>query len=220
MYAVLLISYVCNAVFVCFSTSMRCKRFLECLLSLLNLLLTVTGLAILLYGIYLYVVYKHATDHTLSVVPVAKDVHLVKLVRSMLTLFTFDKLPKAWYVQFSSSTLPKWLNYIHPFIIVYVFVQVLILVDRHRCCSLCGILLRVSCHFDKESILLVLCILHLTMFCLCPVSSRSVHHSIFLFLLCLFYPFIDPSMRSWWACWFWLSYYFQHTSTLTVPGRM
>ncbi|KAJ4824316.1 hypothetical protein Tsubulata_047208 [Turnera subulata] len=77
---------------------MACRGFLECLLKLLNFLLTVVGLAMVGYGIYLFVEYKRiADDESLS--PVSGD--FVQLGRPMLMAVSlsesiFDKLPKAW----------------------------------------------------------------------------------------------------------------------------
>ncbi|KAJ4824360.1 Tobamovirus multiplication protein 2A [Turnera subulata] len=79
---------------------MACRGFLECLLKLLNFLLTVVGLAMVGYGIYLFVEYKRIADDE-SLAPVSGD--LVQLGRPMLMAVSlsesiFDKLPKAWFI--------------------------------------------------------------------------------------------------------------------------
>ncbi|OMO77185.1 hypothetical protein CCACVL1_15169 [Corchorus capsularis] len=78
---------------------MACKGCLECLLKLLNFLMTIVGLAMVGYGIYLFVEYKNASDTLLS--PVGSDQDLVQLGRPMLMAVSlssniFDNLPKAW----------------------------------------------------------------------------------------------------------------------------
>lgn len=80
---------------------MACRGFLECLLKLLNFLLTLVGLAMVGYGIYLFVEYKRA-DSTDAVSPVSGDQGVIELGRPMLMAVSlsadiFDKLPKAWY---------------------------------------------------------------------------------------------------------------------------
>lgn len=79
-----------------------CKGFFECLLKLLNFLLTLVGLAMVGYGIYLFVEYKRTSssggDSDLS----PSSGELIQLGRPMLMAVSlgsniFDKLPKAWY---------------------------------------------------------------------------------------------------------------------------
>ncbi|KAI3756464.1 hypothetical protein L1987_56285 [Smallanthus sonchifolius] len=78
---------------------MACKRFLECLLKFLNFLLTLIGLAMVGYGVYMFVMYKNAKD----------DFHpphgeLIQLGRPMLIAVSlshssfFDNLPTAWFI--------------------------------------------------------------------------------------------------------------------------
>ena len=81
---------------------MACRGCLECLLKILNFLLTLVGLAMVGYGIYLLVEYLRATTNTLVALPVSSDESLVQLGRPLLmgvSLSTsiFDDLPKAWY---------------------------------------------------------------------------------------------------------------------------
>ncbi|KAK9059271.1 hypothetical protein SSX86_021890 [Deinandra increscens subsp. villosa] len=75
---------------------MACKGFLECLLKLLNFLLTLTGLAMVGYGVYMFVMYQNAMDDL--------DGELIQLGRPMLMtislsrLSIFDNLPTAWFI--------------------------------------------------------------------------------------------------------------------------
>ncbi|EXB99792.1 hypothetical protein L484_023325 [Morus notabilis] len=80
---------------------MACRGCLECLLKLLNFLLTLVGLAIVGYGIYLLVEYTKSTDDTAP--PVGDDHNSMQLGRPMLMAASmsagiFDKLPKAWFI--------------------------------------------------------------------------------------------------------------------------
>ncbi|XWS49614.1 hypothetical protein CRYUN_Cryun12cG0018100 [Craigia yunnanensis] len=52
---------------------MSCRGCLECLLKLLNLLMTLVGLAMVGYGIYLFVEYKKAADTAMLLSPVGSD---------------------------------------------------------------------------------------------------------------------------------------------------
>ena len=81
---------------------MGCKGCWECLLKLLNFLMTLAGLAMVGYGIYLLVQYNNAPDNTLTVTNVGDDQTLVELGRPMLVAVSlsnniFDDFPKAWY---------------------------------------------------------------------------------------------------------------------------
>lgn len=88
---------------------MACKGCLECLLKLLNFLLTVVGLAVVGYGIYLLVEWRRVSSLSGKAVPLMGDkLEMVTLGRPMLmavslTSNILDKLPKAWYVLLSSS---------------------------------------------------------------------------------------------------------------------
>ncbi|XP_071724500.1 tobamovirus multiplication protein 2A-like [Rutidosis leptorrhynchoides] len=81
---------------------MGCKGCFEWLLKLLNFLITLVGLAMVGYGIYLYVEYKRAADDTLTLLsPVTGDT--VDLGRPMLIAVSLsssflDHLPKAWFI--------------------------------------------------------------------------------------------------------------------------
>ncbi|MBA0763734.1 hypothetical protein Gotri_013155 [Gossypium trilobum] len=90
---------------------MACRGCLECLLKLLNFLMTLAGLAIVGYGIYLFVEYKNAADTAMLLSPVGSDQDLIQFRRPMLMAVSlsssiFDNLPKAWY---GFSTFPSCL---------------------------------------------------------------------------------------------------------------
>ncbi|MBA0680459.1 hypothetical protein Goari_012153, partial [Gossypium aridum] len=81
---------------------MACRGCLECLLKLLNFLMTLAGLAMVGYGIYLFVEYKNAADTAMLLSPVGSDQDLIQFRRPMLMAVSlsssiFDNLPKAWY---------------------------------------------------------------------------------------------------------------------------
>lgn len=84
---------------------MACGGCLECLLKLLNFLLTITGLAMVGYGIYLLVEWNRISgggDDGGAPSPVAYHPEILKLGRPMFLLVSLsesflDKLPKAWY---------------------------------------------------------------------------------------------------------------------------
>ncbi|KAG5592628.1 hypothetical protein H5410_043142 [Solanum commersonii] len=83
---------------------MACKGFWECLLKLLNFLLTLVGLTMVGYGIYLFVEYKnhsHSGDDYPVAPPMSGD--MIEFGRPMLMAVslagnTFDKLPKPWFI--------------------------------------------------------------------------------------------------------------------------
>ncbi|MBA0796593.1 hypothetical protein Gohar_007353, partial [Gossypium harknessii] len=90
---------------------MACRGCLECLLKLLNFLMTLAGLAMVGYGIYLFVEYKNAADTAMLLSPVGSDQDLIQFRRPMLMAVSlsssiFDNLPKAWY---GFSTFPSCL---------------------------------------------------------------------------------------------------------------
>ncbi|KAK7263336.1 hypothetical protein RJT34_30924 [Clitoria ternatea] len=82
---------------------MACRGCLECLLKLLNFVMTLVGLAMVGYGIYLLVEYSNAPHNTLTAPSVGGDHTLVQLGRPMLMAMSlsnsfFDHLPKAWFI--------------------------------------------------------------------------------------------------------------------------
>ncbi|KAK1272470.1 Tetraspanin-19 [Acorus gramineus] len=94
---------------------MACRGFWECLLKLLNFLLTLAGLAMIGYGIYLLVEWNKVSPEVGPAAPPSVyGPEVLKLGRPMLVLATLsesflDKLPKAWYGSVSwtfSSAIP------------------------------------------------------------------------------------------------------------------
>ncbi|KAK7854235.1 tobamovirus multiplication protein 2a [Quercus suber] len=82
---------------------MACRGCLECLLKLLNLLLTLVGLAMVGYGIYLLVEYERTTTNALVSSSVSGDGSSVQLGRPLLmgvslSASFLDDLPKAWFI--------------------------------------------------------------------------------------------------------------------------
>lgn len=84
---------------------MACRGFLECLLKLFNFLLSISGLAMIGYGIYLLIEWNRFSpgsgDDPIS--PVSDGAEIWKLGRPMLLVTTlsnsfFDKLPTAWFI--------------------------------------------------------------------------------------------------------------------------
>ncbi|XP_043695854.1 tobamovirus multiplication protein 2A-like [Telopea speciosissima] len=82
---------------------MACRGFWECLLKLLNFLLTIVGLAMVGYGIYLLVGWNKTSDDSGSIAPTSDNQELLQLGRPMmlavsLSTSILDKLPKAWFI--------------------------------------------------------------------------------------------------------------------------
>lgn len=80
---------------------MACRGFWECLLKLLNFLLVLTGLAMIGYGVYLFVEYKNAASPGDDEPLAPSSMEFVQLGRPILIAVhladnLFDKLPKAW----------------------------------------------------------------------------------------------------------------------------
>ncbi|KAL4565580.1 hypothetical protein LXL04_029682 [Taraxacum kok-saghyz] len=78
---------------------MACKGCLECLLKLLNFLLTLVGLAMVGYGVYMFMMYKNAQDEWGP-----QHGELIQLGRPILMAVSlstnniFDNLPTAWFI--------------------------------------------------------------------------------------------------------------------------
>ncbi|KAI4364784.1 hypothetical protein MLD38_020833 [Melastoma candidum] len=71
---------------------MACKGFFECLLKLLNFLMTLAGLTMIGYGIYLFVEYEKSSGAGMDLLELGRPMLLtVPLSSSIL-----DDLPKAW----------------------------------------------------------------------------------------------------------------------------
>ncbi|KAF5735451.1 tobamovirus multiplication protein 2A-like [Tripterygium wilfordii] len=123
---------------------MACRGCLECLLKLLNFLLTLVGLAMVGYGIYLFVEFKRASDDAGGVSPVSYDQDLVQLGRPMLMAVSlsaniFDSLPKAWFV--------------------YLFIGVGVVLFVISCFGCIGAVTRNGCCLTCYSVLVILLIL-------------------------------------------------------------
>ncbi|KAK4747405.1 hypothetical protein SAY87_013991 [Trapa incisa] len=123
---------------------MACRGFLVCLLKLLNFLLTLAGLAMLGYGIYLFVEYKKSSSSSLSSLPVAGETALAELGRPLLMTVPlsssiFDDLPKAWFI--------------------YLFIGVGVVLFVISCCGCIGTVTRNGCCLTCYAVLVILLIL-------------------------------------------------------------
>ncbi|KAK7252725.1 hypothetical protein RIF29_36891 [Crotalaria pallida] len=120
-----------------------CKGCWECLLKLLNFILTLTGLTIVGYGIYLLVEFTKASGDTPAYPPLSDDHDLIQLGRPMLmavSLFDniFDDLPKAWFI--------------------YLFIGIGVVLFVISCFGCIGAVTRSGCCLSCYSILVVLLI--------------------------------------------------------------
>uniref|UniRef100_A0A2P2KH72 Uncharacterized protein MANES_17G019600 n=1 Tax=Rhizophora mucronata TaxID=61149 RepID=A0A2P2KH72_RHIMU len=122
---------------------MACRGCLACLLNLLNFLLTLVGLAMVGYGIYLLVEYMRAYGD-MPVPPVSYDPGLIQLGRPMLMAVSlseriFDKLPAAWFI--------------------YLFIGVGVILFVISCVGCIGTVTRNGCCLRFYSVLIILLIL-------------------------------------------------------------
>ncbi|KAM5573296.1 tobamovirus multiplication protein 2A [Rosa sericea] len=123
---------------------MTCRGCLECLLKLLNFILTLVGLAIVGYGIYLLVEFMKVADSANMHSPVGETDALIQLGRPMLTAVSlssnfFDNLPKAWFI--------------------YLFIGVGVIIFVISCFGCISIVTRNGCCLSCYSVLLILLIL-------------------------------------------------------------
>ncbi|MQL86854.1 hypothetical protein Taro_019389 [Colocasia esculenta] len=126
---------------------MACRGCLECLLKLLNFLLTVSGLAMVGYGIYLFVEWKRTVSGTSNddlISPMIHSPEILALGRPMLMLVTLsesilDKLPRAWFI--------------------YLFIGVGAILFFISCVGCIGATTRNGCCLSFYSFLLILLIL-------------------------------------------------------------
>ncbi|GMI71748.1 tobamovirus multiplication 2A [Hibiscus trionum] len=123
---------------------MACRGCLECLLKLFNFLMTVAGLAMVGYGIYLFVEYKRAADVATLLSPVGSDQNLIELGRPMLMALSvssdiYDHLPKEWFI--------------------YLFIGVGVVLFVISCCGCIGAATRNLCCLSCYSLLVFLLIL-------------------------------------------------------------
>ncbi|KAJ8426303.1 hypothetical protein Cgig2_007534 [Carnegiea gigantea] len=114
---------------------MACRGFWECLLKLLNFLMTLAGLAIVGYGIYLFVMYKKGSSDS-PIAPVSAEETLIQLGRPLLLSVPlsnniWDHLPKAWFI--------------------YLFVGVGVVVFLISCCGCIGASTRNGCCLTTNS---------------------------------------------------------------------
>ncbi|KAA8522093.1 hypothetical protein F0562_012593 [Nyssa sinensis] len=121
---------------------MACRGCLECLLKLLNFLLTLVGLAMVGYGIYLFVEYKRISGYSTSISPTSDDV--IQLGRPMLLAVSlsssiFDHLPKAWFI--------------------YLFIGIGVVLFVISCFGCIGAVTRNGCCLICYSVLVILLIL-------------------------------------------------------------
>ncbi|THU66558.1 hypothetical protein C4D60_Mb05t15420 [Musa balbisiana] len=126
---------------------MACKGFWECLLKLLNFLLTLTGLAMVGYGIYLLVIWNKASSSSVGedlALPTGGDPEFLKLGRPMLVAVSLsssflDHLPKAWFI--------------------YLFIGVGIIIFVISCFGCIGALTRNGCCLSCYAFLVILLVL-------------------------------------------------------------
>ncbi|GAB4834683.1 Tobamovirus multiplication protein 2A [Ancistrocladus abbreviatus] len=82
---------------------MACRGFLECILKLLNILMMLAGLAMVGYGIYLFVEYKQSSSDLSPISAPLRGDELLQLGRPFLmsvplSSSIWDDLPKAWFI--------------------------------------------------------------------------------------------------------------------------
>ncbi|XP_047160815.1 tobamovirus multiplication protein 2A-like, partial [Vigna umbellata] len=124
---------------------MACRGCWECLLKLLNFILSLTGLAIVGYGIYLFVLFSKASDgENLTTSPVSDDSALIQLGRPLLMTVSlgnsfFDNLSSAWFI--------------------FVFIGTGVVLFLISCFGCIGAATRNGCCLSCYSILVVLLIL-------------------------------------------------------------
>ncbi|CAH9091534.1 unnamed protein product [Cuscuta epithymum] len=123
---------------------MACKGFLECLLKLFNFLLTLVGLAMVGYGIYLFVEYKHNSSSGDEYPYPPSNDDIVQLGRPMLMAISLgsnilDNLPKAWFI--------------------YLFIGIGVAVFVISCCGCIAAATRNGCCLTCYSVLIILLIL-------------------------------------------------------------
>ncbi|KAF3955232.1 hypothetical protein ACB098_10G028900 [Castanea mollissima] len=123
---------------------MACRGCLECLLKLLNLLLTLVGLAMVGYGIYLLVEYERTTTNALVSSSVSGDGSSVQLGRPLLmgvslSASILDDLPKAWFI--------------------YLFIGIGAIIFIISCFGCIGAVTRNGCCLTCYSVLVILLIL-------------------------------------------------------------
>ncbi|XP_028772865.1 tobamovirus multiplication protein 2A [Neltuma alba] len=120
---------------------MACRGFWACLLKLLNLLMTLAGLAMVAYGIYLLVEYDRASEE-IADSPSSYDQTVIQFGRPIFTAVSLSdsiSLPKAWFI--------------------YLFIAIGVVLFVISCFGCIGIATRNGCCLCCYSILLLLLIL-------------------------------------------------------------
>lgn len=125
---------------------MACRGFFECLLKLLNFVLTVAGLAMVGYGVYLLVEWSKISSggDEDPISPVSDNPELLTLGRPMLLAVSVstsfvDQLPKAWFI--------------------YLFIGIGVILFIISCCGCVGATTRNGCCLSCYSFLVILLIL-------------------------------------------------------------
>ncbi|RWW23722.1 hypothetical protein GW17_00012017, partial [Ensete ventricosum] len=169
---------------------MACKGFWECLLKLLNVILTLAGLAMVGYGVYLLVEWNKiasGSDGDDAASPTSSDSEFLKLGRPMLVAVSLsssflDYLPKAWYgiLHFFCFPSPKEFFQTNNVLLLKVH----LFVYWYWGCSICHIMVWLHWSSYKERVLPVLrnlaIVLHFVTFV--------------VVLILLFVPFASGSM--------------------------
>ncbi|CAL5432402.1 unnamed protein product [Camellia sinensis] len=119
---------------------MACRGCWECLLKILNFLMTLTGLAIVAYGVYLFVMFEKSSSSDIA--PTSAD--MVQLGRPMLMAVSlsssfWDSLPKAWFI--------------------YLFIGVGVVLFVISCFGCIGAATRNGCCLTCYAVLMILLIL-------------------------------------------------------------
>ncbi|GAA0148664.1 scaffold/adaptor protein [Lithospermum erythrorhizon] len=123
---------------------MACRGFFECLLKLMNALLTIMGLAMVGYGIFLFVEYKDSNSPGDDPAFPPSSEGILQLGRPMMIAVSFgsnifDNLPKAWFI--------------------YLFIGLGALIVLIACCGCISTATRNGCCLSCYSLLVILLIL-------------------------------------------------------------
>ncbi|KAJ4958497.1 hypothetical protein NE237_025608 [Protea cynaroides] len=121
---------------------MACRGFWECLLKLLNFLLTLVGLAMVGYGVYLLIQWKKTSDVS-DLSPTSDSQELVQFGRPLMLAMSLStislQLPKAWFI--------------------FLFIGVGAILFVISCCGCIGAVTRNGCCLSCYSLLVILLIL-------------------------------------------------------------
>ncbi|KAH9301671.1 hypothetical protein KI387_013254 [Taxus chinensis] len=114
---------------------MACRWFAECLLKILNFLLTLAGLGMIGYGIYLLVEWKRASLNFNS----SSELHLGRPLLFIASLSSSAKLPTAWFI--------------------YLFIAIGVIVCIISCSGCIAVVTRRGCCLCCYSVLIILLVL-------------------------------------------------------------